>query len=208
MLFGSVLGQVYSVEKRLEFKIYYHQKKQNLRSHEMIDLLVTGKTWRQSKDQSEGIWRYNTDADTRRKFNNQFSIGWTQTDTTGFIDNEVKLWIHPPRHNQYTLTETSPFPDIRKKLNFGDQYTSVLFVGKGWGDLSGKKIKSTYTISKIKREKDETLWTINAVSEFEGKTNTAKFIYSSKEGFIFIHYTFYNGDEMKMKLIKNEASLK
>jgi len=198
--FGSTFGQTNSVKKKLKYNIYYYQKKQKLTTNETICLLITGKTWKRSEAQSEAIWNYDTKPGTREDFRNQYSLGWLHSDTTGFIDNETKVWIHPPRHNQYTLTETAPFPDVRKNLNAGDSYSSILFVGQGFGELTGKKIKSTYTISKIRQKKDDIIWTIQSNSVFDNKTNYCKFIYSNKKGFVSIAYKFYNGDKMNMIL--------
>jgi hypothetical protein len=199
-LFGSTFGQANSVEKKRRYNICYYQEKQKLTTNETIYLLITGKTWKQSESQSEVIWNYDTKPGTQKDFQNQFSFGWLHSDTTGFIENENKVWIHPPRNNQYTLTETAPFPDVRKNLNAGDSYSSILFVGAGCGVLTGKKINSTYTISNIRKKNEDVIWTIQAISVFDDETNYCKFIYSNKKGFVSVDYKFYNGDKMRLNL--------
>jgi hypothetical protein len=204
MIFESSFGQASSVEKNIVYTIYYFQKSQNLRTKETIYLKITGKKWSQSDAQAEAIWNYTTDPKTRLRFHNQFSIGWLQSDTTGIIDNNKRLWIHPPRHNQYSLTEIAPFPDFRKELHVGDKYTAILLMGNGFGVWANKKIKSTYTLVSVKKKKKDTIWTIAANSGFDEKNSHSEFIFSEQEGFVSITYYFYNGDKMIMKLIKGK----
>ncbi len=110
----ACFGQIYADKKEFIYGIEYIQSKNLLKTKETIRLAITGKKWKNDENQVEAIWIYKTKPKTRSKFQDQFSIGWFSTDTTGIIENEKKIWIHPPRHNQYTLTEIAPFPDFRK----------------------------------------------------------------------------------------------
>ena len=65
----------------------------------------------------EVIWKYATKKKTQTILKDQFSLGWTTNDTTGMIENEQKTWIHPPRHNQYTMNEIAPFPEPDEPLH-------------------------------------------------------------------------------------------
>ena len=200
----SVLDKIYSTEKKIAYNICFFQHKQNLKTNETIYLTLTGKKWKQSESQLEAIWTYRTKPGTEKKFQNQFSIGWISADTTGIIEDEEKIFIHPPRHNQYTLTEIAPFPDFRKNLKIGDTYTALIIIGPGWGDWSGKKIKSRYIIEDTRIEKGDKYWTIKATSELDGKTTDCEFIFNEKKGFVSLVYNFFNGDKMTMKLKKIE----
>jgi hypothetical protein len=195
-------GQIFSGEKLFEYNVHYYQQKQNLSTDETIFLEITGRKWKNSEDQSEAIWKYQTKPETQKKFKDQFSIGWLSADTTGIIENKEKIWIHPPGHNQYSLTEIAPFPDFRKNQKIGDTYNSILWVGSGWGDWTGKKIKTQYVISDKREEAVDTFWTIKATSEIDGRYSSCEFILSGKNGFVFLEYNFYNGDKMTMTLRK------
>lgn len=79
------------------------------------------------------------------------------------------------------MTEIAPFPDFRKNLKIGDTYNSFLWIGAGWGNWTGKEIKSKYVIADVEKEEDDTLWTIDATSELAGKTSNCRFILSEKK---------------------------
>ena len=196
----TCLGQIYTNEKVIEYGVDYLQSKNKLKTEETIYLTITGKKWKNDENQSEAVWTYNPKPNTKEKFQDQFSIGWFSTDTTGLIENENKIWLHPPRHNQYALTETAPFPDFRKNQKPGDTYNTVLYIGSGFGEWAGRKIKSNYIIENIRLEPGDTFWTIIAGAELDGKTNSCEFIFSEKKGFISLNYKFFNGDTMIMKM--------
>jgi hypothetical protein len=200
MFSKTCLSQIYANEKVIKYNIEYIQSKNHLKTEETISLTITGKKRKNDENQLEVIWSYNTKPKTQKKFQDQFSIGWFSTDTTGIIENETKIWLHPPRHNQYTLTEIAPFPDFRKNLIIGDTYNSFLYIGSGFGEWAGKKIKSIYVIKNVTVEQGDAFWTIIANSELDGKTNSCEFILSEKQGFVSLVYNFFNGDKMIMKL--------
>ncbi len=193
-------SQIFTQGKIFIYTIQYHQRELNITTNETISLAITGNGWRNATEQKEAIWHYHTRSKTRLKFKDQFSLGWLSTDTTGIIENDHKIWLHPPRNNQYTLTETAPFPDFRQNKNIGDSYSSITFMGTGLGPWKGKKVKSNYSITNICKGTADSLWTIKAASEVEGKINNCEFIFSDKRGFISLFYSFFNGDSMTMQL--------
>ena len=193
-------GQIYTAGKKFEFDIKYFQSRENQTTQETISLTITGRNWKHSEKQQEGIWTYFTKPTTEKKFEKQKTIGWVKVDTTGMIENEEKVWLHPPRHNQYLLTEIAPFPDFRKNVKVGESYNVVLFIGSGFGNWTDKKIKSMYVIKDIEQHSSDTLWTIEASSQLNEETNSCKFIYSKRRGFVLLDYSFYNGDKLIMKL--------
>jgi hypothetical protein len=197
-VFGD--GQVFTPDKKFVYNVHYHQNEINITTNEIISLNITGKMWKVATEQKEAIWQYQTKSGTRHLFKDLYSLGWFLCDTTGIIENDKRIWLHPPRHNQYFLTEIAPFPDFRKKSKAGDQYSSITFIGSGFGPWDGKKVKSSYSITTIDKVREDSLWTIKAISEIEGKTNNCEFIFSKKSGFTSMSYLFFNGDSMTMKL--------
>lgn len=193
---------IFTKNREFVYLVQYHQNELGITTNEKIPLTITGNVWKRAIEQKEAIWQYHTESKTKQKFNDQFSLGWLLTDTTGLIENEKKIWLHPPRNNQYTLTEIAPFPDFRKNKRVGDTYSSVTFLGSGLGPWSGKKVICNYSISNLCKGIEDSLWTIKATSEIEGKLNSCEFIFSHRNGFISISYTFFNGDSMKMELKK------
>jgi hypothetical protein len=195
-------GQIFTNDKNMIYLIQYHCNKLNVTTNEKISLIITGNMWKKVAEQKEAIWQYYTTPETKLLFKDQSSLGWLSVDTTGIIENEKRIWLHPPRNNQYLLTEIAPFPDFRKKSKVADQYSSITFIGLGFGPWDGKKLKSTYSITNIGKEIEDSIWTINASSEIDGKTNNCEFIFSDKRGFISLSYSFFNGDSLTMKLEK------
>jgi len=195
-----VLGQIYTADKKFDFDIKYFESRENEATQEIISLTITGRKWKHSEKQLEGIWTYFAKPTTKKKFQKQKSIGWFKVDTTGIIENEEKVWLHPPRHNQYLLTEIAPFPDFRKNLKVGESYSTVLMIGSGFGNWADKKVKATYVIKDEKQQANDTLWTIEASSQLDGEKNTCKFIFSAKRGFVLLDYSFYNGDTLTIKI--------
>ena len=193
-------ANVFTKNKEFVYLVQYHQNELDITTNEKISLSITGNMWKKAAEQKEAIWHYQTKSKTKLRFKDQFSLGWLLTDTTGIIENEKKIWLHPPRNNQYTLTEIAPFPDFRKNKKVGDTYSSVTFLGSGLGPWNGKKVKCNYSISNICKGIDDSLWTIMATSEIEGKLNNCEFIFSDSRGFIYMNYSFFNGDSMKMEL--------
>jgi hypothetical protein len=90
---GFVLGQVYTANKKFEFEIKYFQRQENLTTQEIISLTITGRKWKHSEKQLEGIWTYFTKTTTEKKFQKQKTIGWFKADTTGIIENEERVWL-------------------------------------------------------------------------------------------------------------------
>lgn len=193
-------GQIYTPGKDFVFDVQYYQSDHKITTKEIITLSISGRNWSDTQDQKEAIWNYKANQKTKNQFKDQFSLGWTKHDTTGIIENDKKIWLHPPRHNQYTLNETAPFPDFRRNLKVGDTYQSILYIGNGFGEWTGEKIKCTYEILRRDQDSADTRWTISAKSEFDGKTNILKMIFSEKRGFILMDYSFFNGDKETVKL--------
>jgi hypothetical protein len=200
LFFVFLDGQIFTYDKEFIYIVQYHNNELDITTNEKIFLTITGNLWTKATEQKEAIWQYHTKSKTKLMFKDQFSLGWLSTDTTGIIENDEKIWLHPPRNNQYTLTEIAPFPDFRKNKQVGDSYSSITFMGTGLGPWKGKKVKCNYSITNIGKGIEDSIWTIKATSEFKGKINNCEFIYSDKRGFISMSYSFFNGDSMTMKL--------
>ena len=130
-------GQICTNDKEFIYVVQYHNNELDITTNENISLTITGDKWKKATEQKEAIWKYYPKSKTKLMFKAQFSLGWFSTDTTGIIENDKKIWFHPPRNNQYTLTEIAPFPDFRKNKKVGDSYSSVTIMGAGLGSWQG-----------------------------------------------------------------------
>ena len=69
------------------------------------------------------------------------------TETTGVIENDKRVWIHPPRSNNFTsFTEYSGFPEVRFPVEVGKTWKSALTLGTYATEKSGNKLNVDYEI--------------------------------------------------------------
>lgn len=74
---------------------------------------------------------------------NQTSIGYEYLmingksfamEVTGAIENEMNVWIHPPRSNFFEILELNPFPYIKAPYKIGTKWNWKLKIGDHWSD--------------------------------------------------------------------------
>jgi hypothetical protein len=196
------------MEHEISYKISYFQSS-GFSSHENIKLIISNKRWVLDTNQIQAVWKYSTKKQPWMTCNTCYSLGWLTFDTTGLKDNANRIWMHPPRHNQYFLTEISPFPDFRKKSTVGSKYSSIIYFGSGLGIWSGKKSKNEYQIENMSIINGDSLWCINSKSSCNDISNSCFYIVDNKLGFIYIEYLFYNKDKLIMinKSVKHMSSI-
>lgn len=51
---------------------------------------------------------------------------------TGIIESKERVWLHPPRHDEFLFLEYSPFPEIRFPLTDGNKWKWQLNIGTLW----------------------------------------------------------------------------
>lgn len=163
-----------------------------------ISITTTGKAWEVDPDkQIEIIYSYHPNSFDSTKFDYLSSQGWVQTETTGAIDNAELCWFHPPRHNQYRILETAPFPRVRFPLTLNDSYSRILRIGECWGEFSGLKFIMKYKVVNCRNEN----WEIESKGYPESnpeKVNTLVITFNQSEGFIKLDYFFDNGTRITM----------
>ncbi|MEW5675461.1 hypothetical protein ABGT15_04035 [Flavobacterium enshiense] len=62
--------------------------------------------------------------------NNRSSI----METTGVIENEMNVWMHPPRSQYFEILELNPFPYIKAPYKIGTKWNWKLKIGDHWAD--------------------------------------------------------------------------
>jgi hypothetical protein len=60
-------------------------------------------------------------------------------ETTGLIENEKNIWLHPPRFELFSILELNPFPYIKYPLQIGNSWEWKLKIGGAWGDKRWKE---------------------------------------------------------------------
>lgn len=131
---------------------------------------------------------------------------------SGIIENKMNVWLHPPRSNQFRMTEINPFPYIKRPYEVGNTWTWDLEIGDQWGNWLWKewngniKNQCFYTITGkeiISSAFGKILCYVvksNAESEIGSTSLTAYF--SEKFGFVKLFYTNIDGSELVMNLVK------
>lgn len=70
--------------------------------------------------------------------------------TTGIIEDNKKIWLHPPRfEDYYDFTEYSAFPEIRKPVSIGNKWNTQMILGTYATKESGSKMEVKYIIERI-----------------------------------------------------------
>lgn len=201
LITNLVLGQgnIFSSGKTYLYAVEYSAD--GTITKDTIRITATGRPWQTSPDdQLEVIINYNLESLDTAIFAGQSTIGWVEADTTGAVDNDESCWFHPPRHNQYKILELAPFPRVEYPLHADKTYSRFLFIGEGWGDISNTKVAWQYHVTG--QVGDD--WNLSAEAIPDNNPSNANqldFTFSPKEGFVELHYTFYNGTTIKMKRI-------
>lgn len=97
---------------------------------------------------------------------------------TGAIENEERVWMHPPRRNVLAILELAPFPELRFPIEVGKSWTSTLNLYEGWGKYSYQPIPSKHSISSLDIKTNKV--NIVASSKFGEMSCESKFTFSEK----------------------------
>ena len=134
--------------------------------------------------------------------------------SSGVIENEKNIWMHPPRDQYFSILELNPFPFIKAPYEIGNEWNWQLRIGDGWSDPRWKhwdgRIENKYTYKITDKQTLKTklgqvdCWVIESTAESRiGKTKL-KAYFNSKYGFVKLNYT--NIDGSSTNLILSEYS--
>lgn len=142
----------------------------------------------------------------------QISGKETFSSSTGLIENEKNIWVHPPRDKFFRILEINPFPYIQAPYEIGNKWNWSLKIGSFWGDSRWKtwdeSIENTY-LYEIKEKKKIKL----AIGEVEcyviqstanssiGQTHLTAY-FSMNMGFVKLDYTNIDSTKTVLELIK------
>ncbi len=154
------------------------------------------------------IWNYPRPSPDAMANKHIYSIGWVNLDSTGAIENERKFWIHPPRHNQFSITEVAPFPYAALPCEMNKKFSNITYTGKGWGDWENLKLNNRYEYTgHVTREIGSTqydCWMIRSESDSVLGISSLTTLFNEKIGFAEFDYTFYNNIRIRIILFKIE----
>lgn len=130
--------------------------------------------------------------------------------TTGAIENEKNVWIHPIRSGFFNSLETAPFPYIKLPATIGNEWSDQMLIGEGWGDeLWGKwegQLLLTYHYKITGKEVlntavgDMECYIIDSTAESTVGTTRLKSWFSEKYGFVRLEYDLLNDIKVNLWL--------
>lgn len=129
--------------------------------------------------------------------------------TTGIVENENKIWLHPPRFDDYyEYTEYSAFPEVRKPIMVGETWSTTLMLGSYATEESGPKLEVAYKIESVDTLEMNPL-NRKAIILGQGTSGLGKYealmTFTDKLGFIEMNYIKNNGEKLVIELIyKND----
>lgn len=140
--------------------------------------------------------------------------GIDASETTGVIENNKNLWVHPPRIGLFRILELNPFPFIQKPFVIGNEWNWELRIGETWGDARWKTWKGIIkNIYKYKITGEELLCTeignltcliTEATANSELGETYLKSYYNESYGFVRYEFRNIDGSVLIFNLIKVE----
>lgn len=128
--------------------------------------------------------------------------------TTGIVEDENKIWLHPPRFDDYyEFTEYSAFPEIKKPVSIGGTWSTTLMLGTYATDESGSKLNATYKIERVDTlNKNPVNRKVTILGQGESGLGIYKNLmtFTDELGFIEMNYTKENGQRLMITLIERK----
>ena len=135
-------------------------------------------------------------------------------ETTGLIENEKNVWMHPPRQMMFRILELNPFPYIQKPYEIGNtwEWDYLRPDGKGWSDERWLVWEGNLDMS-CDYEMTDFLSVNTPLGEMEcyeitavanndyGSTKLVAF-YNTQYGFVRLNYTNINNTKTTIELIE------
>jgi hypothetical protein len=131
-------------------------------------------------------------------------------EVTGVIENEMNVWMHPPRSNFFEILELNPFPYIKSPYKIGTKWNWKLNIGdhwsnKRWLEWKGRiengydyEIKENKTISTKLGNLECYIIQATAKSRI-GETELVSY-FNPKFGFVRLEYKNIDGTKTVLEL--------
>ncbi|MHC5353712.1 hypothetical protein ACYSNX_05955 [Myroides sp. LJL115] len=130
--------------------------------------------------------------------------------STGLVDNQENIWLHPPRFGYLKALETCPFPYIKLQERTGFTWTDQMSIAPYWGDprwgvWEGRLLLNyTYEI-----QGQDTLTTplgelkttkVYGIATTDIGQSSLVAYFNETYGFVNLEYTLFNGDIIILEL--------
>ena len=192
-LYGTIVGaqNIYTPHKE-----YIYEAKTMIDGKEevrYISMWATDDVWKMDSTQRQLFYAYHKHCNK-----DSLTTAWPYSDnveSTGIIETENRIWLHPPRWNNLEILEYFPFPEINKNALCGDKYKRMFL---GSVDFLGRWMFLRYKMT-AERIGNKTI--------IQGKAKSRRgewvemIIYDKEKGFTEMEFTTPVGRTIKLKLI-------
>jgi hypothetical protein len=134
--------------------------------------------------------------------------------STGAVENEKNVWIHPIRSSFFGSLETAPFPFVKKPVKIEAEWTDQMLIGQGWGNkLWGQwegQLLLTYNYKIVGKETLKTkigeieCFIIESTAKSNMGETKLKSYFSETYGFVRLEYELLNNLKVNMWLIETK----
>jgi hypothetical protein len=206
--------------KTYHYNAIFINKEGDTLSNEKLIFKPTGKVWDSDKSQDLVIYYYTPIDSVLSQFrdlssrkNKKFQFYGPISISTGLIETDSLIWIHPFRMYQYQLTEVAPFPEVKiSKLKVGNTWTGgsiILFWGKFSGRMKYKyQVLETLPCEFMNLQLSE-CWHLKGIGKHSKLgESTIDYYFQNQYGFLLMNYDFYNGNKIILTLERIETKTK
>ncbi|WP_022822994.1 hypothetical protein [Hymenobacter norwichensis] len=191
--------EIFTEHKEFIYRVSCTSSNGQTASADTLVLLSSGSPWNLNVGQKKIAWGKRTAGKN------------TGLNGTGVVEDSLRLWIHPPRFDQYAILELSPFPEVKKPFIPGQQWYWGLEVGSqyanpAWAVWQGNMLVKT----RYKATGQQTIETalgkltcqeILATSTCAAGRSTLRTLYHPEYGFVLLDYVNIDASKMKLQLI-------
>jgi hypothetical protein len=161
--------------------------------------------------------------DEARTNENQTQIAYLQEpvydsySSTGIVENDKNVWMHPIRIGFFNSLQTAPFPFVKKPLEIGFQWTDQMIIGQAWGNGAWgeweESLLLTYDYSIVRKEILETkigqiqCYVIDGIAKSNIGNTKLRSYFSEEYGFVRLEYELLNDLKINMWLIETKTGI-
>jgi hypothetical protein len=151
-----------------------------------------------------------------RSDSTQKQIGWRSKITgtksgTGVKETSDRVWIHPPRFDEYSILELSPFPEIKLPFKLGQEWDWELAVGSHWSNPAWAVWKGEMAVRTHYKSISNQLVTtplgqltchkVTAIASCTSGSASLALLFHPQYGFVELDYVNIDGKRMRFQLL-------
>ena len=178
------------------YKEYIYEAKTLIAGKEevqYISMWATDDVWEMDSTQRQLFYAYHKHCNKDR-----LTTAWPYSDnveSTGIIETENRIWLHPPRWEKLSVLEYFPFPEIDKNTLCGDKYKRMFL---GYDDFIEKWMWLRY---KMTIECNDNAIFIRGRAKNKQGEWLEMLIYEKEKGFVYMEFISPVDRTIKLKLV-------